>query len=439
MAWPSLTVRVVSPPGAPANLILPVPPITSYLLTYIRSRAPGGTQKSPARRRIQTQPETSPPFNLATASGPLKHPTMPFAFPTSAERDSPASKTQQPRHAFPTAPHAPRAQPPPFRRRTSTLSSMTSTSTTASTTSLPTHTAASTPGPPRPLSPDEAGPPGAIVWLNGFPGVGKLTIAQWLHRLLGTDRSVILDHQSQLAHANGAGGAGAAALLPPTPEVEITDPFFALPGAAGTAGGGGGGRGRRGTGSSLPELVNRPENARRTVIVTSCVLSPGLKDEKEKGEEVDGEKEEQGEKVEQGGPGSEEAAVSAAKQCLADSLDSNRPFLPVYLTCQEEENMRRVQSLERRYSSSSSLPPPPSSSTTPTRPPLSYPSPPTSRDRVNRASLARNLRNGRDLFLFDGVKSLDLNVTDLEAHQAAMDILGFVNSEVERWHAKHAS
>ena len=97
--------------------------------------------------------------------------------------------------------------------------------------------------------------------------------------------------------------------------------------------------------------------------------------------------------------------------------------------------MRRVQSLERRYSSSSSVPP---SSTTPTRPPLSYPSPPTSRDRINRASLARTLREGRDLFLFEGVESLDLNVTDLEAHQAAMDILGFVNTEVERWQAKHA-
>lgn len=365
---------------------------------------------------------------------------MPSAFPTSAERDSPAPKTQKPRHAFPTAFHAPRAQPPPFRRRTSTFSSITSTSTTASTTSLPTHTAASIPGPPRPLSPDEAGPPGAIVWLNGFPGVGKLTIAQWLHRLLGTDRSVILDHQSQLAHANGAGAAGARALLPPTPEVEITDPFFALPGAAGMARGGGGGIGRRGTGSSLPELVNRPENVRRTVIVTSCVLSPGLKDEKEKGEVGDEGKEEHEEQGEQGGQGdagSEEAAVSAAKQCFADSLASNRPFLPVYLTCQEEENMRRVQSVERRYSSSSSLPPLPSPSATPTRPPLSYPSPPTSRDRVNHASLARTLRHGRDLFLFDGAKSLDLNVTDLEAHQAAMDILGFVNTEVERCHAKH--
>lgn len=360
---------------------------------------------------------------------------MASASPTLPKRDTPVPKTKQPRHAFPTAPHAPRAQPPPFRRRTSTFSSITSTSTTGSTTSLPSYTAASTPGPARPLSPDETSPPGAIVWLNGFPGVGKLTIAQWLHRLLGTDRSIILNHQSQLAHANGVAGSGGAPLLPPTPEVEITDPFFSMPGGSGA----GGSRGRRGTGSSLHEVVNRPENARKIVIVTSCVLSPGLKDEKEKAEAEDtGEK---GETVDEGDKGdeertrSEEAAVSAAKQCLADTLASNRPFIPVYLTCQEEENMRRVQSLERRYSFSSSVP---SSPTTQARSRLSYSSPPTSRDKANRASLARTLREGRDLFLFEGVNGLDLDVTDLEAHQAAMDILGFVNTEVELWQATHA-
>lgn len=94
--------------------------------------------------------------------------------------------------------------------------------------------------------------------------------------------------------------------------------------------------------------------------------------------------------------------------------------------------MRRVQSLERRYSSSSSIPgvpaPPATSSTSRS---LSYSSPQSSRDRVNRVGLARTLREGKKLFLFDGVKGMDLNVTDLEAHEAAMDILGFVNAAVE--------
>ena len=61
---------------------------------------------------------------------------------------------------------------------------------------------------------------------------------------------------------------------------------------------------------------------------------------------------------------------------------------------------------------------------------------PTFRDRVNRAGLARALREGRELFLFEGVKGLDLNVTELEAHEAAMEILGHVNAEVEAREAK---
>ena len=332
-------------------------------------------------------------------------------------------------HPFPTAHthHAPRPQPPPFRRRGSTLSSITSTSTAASTSSLPNYTTTNS-APAPPLSPGEGGTPGALVWINGFPGVGKLTIAQWLHRLLGTDRSVIVDHQSQLAHSNGGG----AAMLPPTPEVEITDPFFSMPGA--TQASGGAGRGRRTSGkSSLPDLISRPENTHKIMIVTSCVLSspapsPSSQEGKEQAAEGRAKKE-----------GSEEVAVSAAKECQATSDASGRPFVPIYLMCQEEENMRRVQSLERRYSSSSSLPgaPSPTSPSAPaSRPPLSYPSPSSSRDRVNRAGLAQTLREGRELFLFEGIKGLDLNVTELEAHEAAMEILSFVNAEVEAWEAK---
>ena len=332
----------------------------------------------------------------------------------------------QTHHPFPTAPahhtHTPRPQPPPFRRRGSTLSSVTSTSTAASTASFSNYT--TNPLPPPPLSPEEGGTPGPLVWINGFPGVGKLTIAQWLHRLLGTDRSVILDHQSQLAHSNGGG----AAMLPPTPEVEITDPFFALPIAS--TGGAGAGRGRRGTASlSLPDQISRPENAHKTIIVTSCVLSspPSSPSSKEGGGQEEKEEEDSGRKE-----GVEAVAISAARQCLATAQASGRLFLPINLLCQEEENMRRVQSLERRYSSSSSIPgvpaPPATSSTSRS---LSYSSPQSSRDRVNRVGLARTLREGKKLFLFDGVKGMDLNVTDLEAHEAAMDILGFVNAAVE--------
>lgn len=306
------------------------------------------------------------------------------------------------------------------------MSSVASTSTTTSNSSLPSY--ATSPASTRPLSPAGGGTPGALVWINGFPGVGKLTIAQWLHRILGTDRSVIIDHQAQLARAN----SGTTPMLPPTPEVEITDPFFALPGAA--PGLGPAGRGKRGSAvSSLPDLIALPENARKTIIVTSCVLSspassPDSKDEKDQGCEAGASKE-----------WGEDTAVSAAKQCLATSQASGRPFLPVYLICQEEENMRRVQSLERRYSSSSSLPGTPSTSPSITRAPFSFPSPPSSRDRVKCAGLARALREGRDLFLFEDVKALDLNVTDLEAHEAAMDILSFVNAEVEALGAKQAT
>lgn len=372
---------------------------------------------------------------FARTSLPRKYIAMAFNFPLLAERESSPSimtphHPQTRHHPFPTAHtnYPPRPQPPPFRRRGSTLSSITSTSTAGSASSNPNYTTSSSAAPAPPLSPGAGRTPGALVWINGFPGVGKLTIAQWLHRLLGTDRSVIVDHQSQLAHSNGGG----AAMLPPTPEVEITDPFFSMPGT--TPASGGPGRGRRTSGkSSLPELISRPENTHKIMIVTSCVLSnpapsPCSQEEKRQGAEGGAKRE-----------GSEEVAVSAAKECRETSDALGRPFVPVYLMCQEEENMRRVQSLERRYSSSSSLPgaPSPSSPSAPTsRPPLSYPSPPTSRDRVNRAGLARALREGRELFLFEGVKGLDLNVTELEAHEAAMEILGHVNAEMEAWEAK---
>lgn len=359
---------------------------------------------------------------------------MAFNFPLLAERESspatmPPHHPQTRHHAFPTV-HTQtpaRPQPPPFRRRGSTFSSITSTSTAASTSSNPNYTTSSS-APAPPLSPGEGATPGALVWINGFPGVGKLTIAQWLHRLLGTDRSVIVDHQSQLAHSNGGG----AAMLPPTPEVEITDPFFSMPGAAPTFGGTGWGRRTSGK-SSLPDIISRPENTHKIIIVTSCVLSstvPSLDPQGEKDQGAEGVSKLQG---------SEDVAVSAAKECRMASDASGRPFIPVYLTCQEEENMRRVQSLERRYSSSSSLPgaPSPTSPSAPmSHPPLSYPSPPSSRDRVNRAGLARALRDGRELFSFESGKGLDLNVTELEAHEAAMEILSFVNGEVEVWEAK---
>lgn len=336
-------------------------------------------------------------------------------------------------HPFPTT-HThqpPWPHPPPSRRRGSTVSSITSTSTAAST-SLPSYTTSTTNEVPTPpLSPGEGATPGALVWINGFPGVGKLTIAQWLNRLLGTDRSVIIDHQSQLAHSNG----GVAAMLPPTPEVEITDPLFSLPGATPASGSArDGGRGRRTSGkSSLLDLISRRENAHTIIIVTSCVLtspasSTARKEEKDQG-------------VQEGAKKgcSEEVAVSAAEECRATSDACGRPFVPVYLTCQEEENMRRVQSLERRYSCSSSLPGAPWPCFPPapiSRRSLTYPIPPSSRNRVNRPGLARALREGRDLFVFEGVKGLDLNVTELEAHEAAMEILSFVNAEVEAREAR---
>lgn len=36
------------------------------------------------------------------------------------------------------------------------------------------------------------GKPGCHIWINGFPGVGKLTVAKELHRML--DNSVLIDN-----------------------------------------------------------------------------------------------------------------------------------------------------------------------------------------------------------------------------------------------------
>ncbi|SPO02399.1 uncharacterized protein DNG_05072 [Cephalotrichum gorgonifer] len=338
-----------------------------------------------------------------------------------------------------------RPPPPPFRRRGSTMSSIGSTSSSLSfphytTSATATATPATHPAPP--LSPEEGGTPAALVWINGFPGVGKLAIAQFLHRLLGTDRSVIFDQQSELALAHGGG----AAMMPPTPEVEIADPFFnALPGTVPTPtspSGCRGGWGGLGTGS-LPDLLSRPENKGRTVIVTSCVLSPETPCPKDG--TVAGEGQREGAAAVGGKErgGEETEAVAAARQCLEAAAAHHRPFLPIYLNCQEEENMRRVQSLERRYSSASttSIPPPPRPLPVRRSPSWSYPpptysrAPSSSRDRINRAGLARSLRAGKKLFVFEGVKALDLNVTELEAHEAAMEILAFLDAGVDEWEA----
>lgn len=36
--------------------------------------------------------------------------------------------------------------------------------------------------------------PAPLVWMNGFPGCGKLTVARVLVELLGTDNAVLIDN-----------------------------------------------------------------------------------------------------------------------------------------------------------------------------------------------------------------------------------------------------
>ncbi|KAJ3486928.1 hypothetical protein NLG97_g6517 [Lecanicillium saksenae] len=139
---------------------------------------------------------------------------------------------------------------------------------------------------------------GQFVWINGLPGVGKLTVARALHALLTPDKSTLVDNHSLIdqvtlardhpdynAERARVRDAAYAAVVHPTTDAESA------------------------CGSKEQQLA-------RVVIFTDFFTAGTLGTE-----------------------------WSQAHQAAA--VKGGRPFLPIYLVCEREENLRRVELPER--------------------------------------------------------------------------------------------
>jgi hypothetical protein len=190
-----------------------------------------------------------------------------------------------------------------------------------------------------------------LVWINGWPGVGKLTVAEWLFRLLGPEKAVLFDKEHQKREDE------ISCESPPRP---ATPEYHQMR--------------KEHRQSGLATCMASPAMLSRIVIFIDCQTD------------------------EEPGPSIAWEYEQAAKSC-------GRLFLPVYLECQIDENVKRVESLERQSST---------------------------RSKIKCGNLAKSLRRNRKLYMFKDYKGLQLNVTDLEAHEAAMEVLSFVTTMMDR-------
>jgi hypothetical protein len=98
-----------------------------------------------------------------------------------------------------------------------------------------------------------------------------------------------------------------------------------------------------------------------------------------------------------------ELGRSVATEYQTAARQSGRLFLPIYLSCDVAENLRRVGSLERVNSGTKRL--------------LSGP-------------VLQDIRSRCELFRFDIPEGFDINVTRLLPTEAATEILAYVGSRV---------
>jgi len=87
----------------------------------------------------------------------------------------------------------------------------------------------------------------------------------------------------------------------------------------------------------------------------------------------------------------------------AAARTSGRPFLPIYVSCDVAENLRRITSLERATSGTKKL--------------LS-------------GEVLKDMRSRCELFCFDVPEAFKIDTTRLAPTEAAMKILAFINLQV---------
>ncbi|KAI0125593.1 hypothetical protein BJ170DRAFT_439402 [Xylariales sp. AK1849] len=130
--------------------------------------------------------------------------------------------------------------------------------------------------------------PGPLIWMNGFPGVGKLTIARELLKLLGEQNAILIDNHELID-----------LVAIPRDHPEYHDQRRVVHQAA------------------LTEWIFDLEAIAKTIIFTDFQAA-------------------------------DEMGLAIAREYQDAAAKSNRLFLPVYVASDLEENMRRVITQERR-------------------------------------------------------------------------------------------
>lgn len=182
-------------------------------------------------------------------------------------------------------------------------------------------------------------PPGIIIWINGFPGVGKLSIARKLvERLTDCGCGAVLIDNHQLIDP--------VTLLRDHPDYNVER------------------RAVRQTALARYVLDPDSEAWRKVVIFTDFQTDNAL-------------------------------GSSVAAEYLGAARRSGRPLLPVYVTCAEGENLRRICGRERREGGTGKL--------------------------VDPAVL-KSLRDGSPLCVFQGVEGVEVDSTELPLESAAAKI-----------------
>lgn len=128
-----------------------------------------------------------------------------------------------------------------------------------------------------------------IILLNGWPGVGKDTIAETLSLLIGDNKASLLDW--------GKGRGESFQTIPDDDEVAQKAQRDAC----------------------LADQVEHPSTFSKMVICTDCLSDTPL-------------------------------GMRLARDFEVVAKRTNRLLIPIYLECQVEENMRRLQEAERRVS-----------------------------------------------------------------------------------------
>ncbi|TPX09522.1 uncharacterized protein E0L32_009265 [Thyridium curvatum] len=212
-----------------------------------------------------------------------------------------------------------------------------------------------------------------LIWINGWPGVGKQTVSQCFTALAGADKAILIDSYQFTDHLD----------LPPAalhsqqssqPEVGLVDidgnnttADFPTPEEREEQR-----RARRD--ACFARYVEGPDSLGRAVIFTDCQPDDA-------------------------------AGRAEAREYERAAARAGRPFAPVYLACGEEERRRRVGCAAMRQGGKAK--------------------------RCLAARAARSRGGGR-LFRFEGHEGLVVDVTERTAHEATMEILVFVNVLMER-------